>query len=53
MLKFCLGFGWDCYRTWESILFGAIPIVLDNPAMKDLYESAPVMVVKKWGDVTR
>ena len=44
--------GWDCHRTWESILFGAIPIVLYSAPMADLYSRVPVMVVHSWKEVT-
>ena len=47
------GLGWDCYRTWESVLFGAIPIVLHNPGMEMLYKQSPAMVVHDWKEVTR
>ena len=46
------GNGWDCFRTWESVLFGAIPIVLASPDMADLYNTSPVMVVDGWEEVT-
>ena len=46
------GNGWDCLRTWESVLFGAIPIVLSSPGMADLYSNSPVMVVDGWEEVT-
>ena len=48
------GEGWDCLRTWESVLFGAIPIVLSGqPDMAALYNNSPVMVVDGWEEVTK
>lgn len=47
------GNGWDCLRTWESVLFGSIPIVLHSPYFSHLYELIPVMVVKNWTEVTK
>ena len=47
-----LGVGIDCYRTWEVLIMGAVPIVLESK-LQPLYENMPVMVVKNWSDVTR
>ena len=47
------GRGWDCHRTWESVLFGSIPVVMYSPTMVDLYHRSPVMVVSNWSQVTR
>ena len=47
------GRGWDCHRTWESVLFGSIPVVLHSAAMAGLYRQGPVMVVEDWSQVTR
>merc|ERR1719347_862771 len=47
------GYGWDCHRTWESILFGSIPIVLSSPHYQQLFSEAPVLAVKDWKAVTR
>merc|ERR1712008_67056 len=32
------GFSLDNYRTWEAVLLGSIPIVLDSPHMRDIYD---------------
>ncbi len=46
------GNGIDCYRTWESLIMGAIPIVL-NTSIWQLYVDMPVMIVNDWyRDVT-
>ena len=46
------GVGWDCYRTWEAVLLGSIPIVMYRPSMASLYSRSPVMVVEDWSQVT-
>lgn len=46
------GNGVDCYRTWEALAVGCIPIVRSS-GLDGLFEGLPVMIVKKWSDVTR
>jgi len=45
------GDGLDCYRTWEALLLGAIPIVT-TPFFKQMFEDLPVLIVKDWKDIT-
>ncbi|HVU26051.1 MAG TPA: hypothetical protein VHE13_18105 [Opitutus sp.] len=45
------GAGLDCYRTWEALLCGAIPIVRTSP-LDRLYAGLPVLVVHDWAEVT-
>lgn len=45
------GFGKDCYRTWEALFAGCIPIVR-SCALDPLYENLPVLVIKDWRVVT-
>merc|ERR1712083_1147707 len=47
------GIGWDCHRTWEAVLFGSIPIVIQSPAYRQLYRDSPVMAVDDWTEVSR
>jgi hypothetical protein len=47
-----LGNGIDCYRTWEALIMGAVPIVLRTEILP-LYEDMPIMIVDKWTEVTR
>ena len=42
------GRGIDCYRTWECLLVGTIPIV-PSSALDSLYEEFPVFILEKWG----
>lgn len=45
------GVGLDCYRTWEAMLLGSIPIVKSS-ALDSIFKDLPVLVVKKWKEVT-
>ena len=44
------GNGIDCYRTWESLILGCIPIVCE-PIPKKLFEDLPVLHVQSWSDI--
>jgi hypothetical protein len=46
------GNGEDCHRTWEALALGCIPIVKTSP-MDPLYDDLPVLIVKRWEDVTK
>jgi hypothetical protein len=47
------GRGLDCFRTWESLALGVIPIVLRSP-LTHLFaqEALPVLVVDDWTEIT-
>ncbi len=45
------GLGPDCYRTWEALLVGSIPVV-KRSCLDPLYEGLPVLIVDSWDDVT-
>ena len=45
------GRGLDCFRTWEAMLMGSIPIVKSS-IIDSLYEDLPVLIVKDWKDIT-
>jgi hypothetical protein len=52
--KFCLslpGRGLDCYRTWEALSLGVIPIVLKT-IISPLYENLPVLQIDNITDIT-
>ena len=52
--KFALspaGLGPDCYRTWESLLVGTIPIVKKS-LVDPLFEGLPVLIIDTWDDIT-
>jgi hypothetical protein len=46
------GRGWDCYRTYEAILAGAIPIVRREGLASKVVEGLPVLMVDDWAEVT-
>ena len=45
------GLGPDCYRTWEALLVGSIPVVKSS-AKDGLFKDLPVLIVNNWHDVT-
>jgi len=46
------GVGPDCHRTWEALTLGCIPII-KSCGLDPLFENLPVLLVKKWSDVTQ
>jgi len=46
------GLGPDCYRTWEALLVGSIPVV-KRSQLDPLYEELPVVIVDSWDEVTQ
>jgi len=45
------GSGIDCYRHWEALLCGAVPIVEYNPLVVELLAGLPAIIVRDWADV--
>tara|TARA_B100002051_G_scaffold48559_1_gene43205 strand:- start:97 stop:993 length:897 start_codon:yes stop_codon:yes gene_type:complete len=45
------GCGVDCFRTWESLYLGCIPIILTDEN-NNLYEDLPVLIVDSYSDLT-
>jgi hypothetical protein len=45
------GNGFDCHRTWESLVLGNIVIVKTSP-LDELFADLPVWIVKEWSEVT-
>lgn len=45
------GRGRDCYRTWEALLMGAIPIVKTSP-LDAAFDGFPVVLIRDWSEVT-
>jgi hypothetical protein len=43
------GTGIDTHRVYESLYFGATPVVLRN-SLSHLYEKLPVCIVNSWSD---
>jgi len=46
------GTGLDCYRTWEALALGTIPIVKKSGPFDAIYEGLPVLLVSRWEEVT-
>ena len=46
------GLGWDCYRTYEALAMGAIPIVRRQDPISAVVDGLPVVVVEDWADLT-
>lgn len=52
--QFCIsppGLGYDCFRTYESLLFGCIPILISSPNDRS-YKGIPVVIVRSFTDIT-
>ena len=45
------GNGLDCHRTWESLLMGAVPIVLTS-GLDPLFSKTRSVIVDSWSNVT-
>jgi len=45
------GGGYDCHRTWETLILGGIPIV-KRPPVADVYDGLPVWIVDDWHAVS-
>ncbi len=44
------GLGPDCYRTWEALLVGSIPIVRKSQ-LDPLFEGLPVLIIDEWEEI--
>lgn len=45
------GLGCDCYRTWEALLVGCIPIVRSSQ-LNELYKDLPILVIDSWNEIS-
>lgn len=45
------GLGIDCYRTWEALLVGSIPIVKSS-WLDSIYQDLPVLIINDWKELT-
>lgn len=45
------GYAPDCYRTWEALLVGSIPIVKSS-SMDSMFKDLPVLIVNDWTEIT-
>lgn len=48
------GLGPDCFRTWEAMMVGAIPLLRIDPDSRllSLFEGLPVLIVNSWDEVS-
>lgn len=46
------GNGIDCHRHYEALMAGCIPIVEDNPLIRDKYKGCPVVYTKNYMDIS-
>jgi hypothetical protein len=44
------GTGMDCYRTWETLYLGSIPIVL-NSSINSIFRNLPVLIVNNYEEI--
>ena len=45
------GVGEDCFRTWESVLLGAVPVVYNSSGLHKLWAVAPVLAMDNMEDI--
>jgi len=46
------GNGLDCFRTWEAMLMGSIPIVTTS-FLDPLFEDLPVVIIDSWQNINK
>jgi hypothetical protein len=46
-----IGNGFDCFRTWESLILGNIVILQSSP-LDHLFKNLPVVIIKDWSEIT-
>lgn len=46
------GLAIDCYRTWEALVVGSIPIVKSSH-LNSVYRHLPVLIVNDWQEITK
>lgn len=45
------GNGMDCFRTWEALILGSVPIIRKGPWVNEqLFEGLPVILLDDWED---
>jgi len=44
------GHGYDCHRTWESLILGSI-VIVKKSGLDELYRDLPVLIVNEWSDI--
>lgn len=46
------GNGLDCYRTWEALYLGCIPVIKTS-TLDPIFEDLPVIIIEDWKQVTK
>jgi hypothetical protein len=46
------GNGIDCHRHYEALMAGCIPIIEDNPLVKEKYKGLPILYTKDYSEIT-
>ena len=46
------GNGIDCYRHYEALIAGCIPIIEENPQIKEKYKGCPILFTKNYSEIT-
>ena len=45
------GNGIDCHRHYEALMAGCIPIIEDNPLIREKYSGCPILFTKNYSDI--
>lgn len=45
------GNGIDCHRHYEALMAGCIPVVEDNPLIREKYAGCPILFTKRYSDI--
>jgi hypothetical protein len=45
------GNGIDCHRTYEALITGCVPILEDNPLVREKYKGLPVLYTKDYSEL--
>lgn len=46
-----IGNGFDCYRTWESLMLGCI-VIVKSSFLDPMFEGLPVVIINDWSEIT-
>jgi hypothetical protein len=47
------GNGIDCHRHYEALMAGCIPIIEDNPIIREKYKGLPILYTRDYSEITR
>ena len=45
------GIGPDCFRTWEALYLGAIPVLLEGTIAPSISNGLPIWIVQGWEEL--